>query len=138
MGGYGNGIFGPGDTLTRAMLTEILFRLEGSVPVNYLMQYDDIPAEAWYTEAVRWATGEGIVSSYGNGKFAPNDPITREQLAVMLYRYEQRNGGGFTGAWMFRLDFTDAANVSDWAYEATIPIPCVPLPRGGHFGGYSP
>lgn len=118
MNGYGNGIFAPGDNISRAMLAEILFRLEGSVPVNYLMQYDDVPADTWYTEAVRWATSEGIVSGYGNGKYGPNDPITREQFAVMLYRYEKRNGGGFTGAWMFRLGFTDVADVSEWAYEA--------------------
>ena len=82
------------------------------------MQYGDVPAGKWYTEAVRWATSEGIVEGYGNGKFGPSDPITREQLFTMLYHYEQRNGGGFTGAWMFRLDFADVADVSDWAYEA--------------------
>ena len=117
MGGYGNGIFGPGDTLTRAMLAEILFRLEGSVPVNYLMQYNDVPADTWYTEATRWATSEGIVSGYGNGVFGPNDPITREQLAVMLYRYEQYKFG-VTEAWIPQLTFADTAEISDWAYDA--------------------
>ena len=118
MNGYGDGIFGPDDDLSRAMLAEILFRLEGSVPVNYLMQYDDVPAEEWYTEAVRWAASEGIVNGYGDGLYGPDDPITREQLAAILYRYEQSKDGGFTGNWMFRLDFTDAADISDWAYEA--------------------
>ena len=117
MNGYGNEVFGPNNTLTRAMLAQILYNQAGGVPVNYLMQYDDVPPNAWYTEAVRWAASEGVVNGYGNGKFGPNDPIIREQLAVMLYRYEQRSGG-FTGNWMFRLDFTDAADISDWAYEA--------------------
>lgn len=117
MNGYGNGIFGPGDTLTRAMLAQILYNLEGGVLVNYLMQYNDIPADEWYTEAVRWATSEGIVSGYGNGVFAPNDPITREQLAVMLYRYEQSKVG-VTEAWMPQLSYTDITEVSDWAYDA--------------------
>ncbi len=56
---------------------------------------------------------------YGDGRFGPNDAITREQLAAMLYRYEQKRGsGGFTGAWMFLLDFADREEVSGWAYEA--------------------
>ena len=48
----------------------------------------------------------------------PNDNITREQLAAILYRYEQKNGGGFKGMWMFRMDYVDLADVSDWAFEA--------------------
>ncbi len=56
--------------------------------------------------------------SYGDGRFGTNDPITREQLATILYRYEQYKGGGFTGAWMIRMDYVDLADVSDWAYEA--------------------
>lgn len=60
---------------------------------GFLMQYNDIPADAWYTEAVRWATSEGIVSGY-DGAYNPDDPITREQFALMLYRYEQSKGGG--------------------------------------------
>ena len=118
MNGYGDGTFGPDDTLSRAMLAQILYNVSGGIPVNYLLQYDDVPAEIWYTEAVRWVTGEGVVSGYGNGKFGPDDSITREQLAVMLYRYEQSRGGGFTGDWMFQLDYSDVADVSDWAYEA--------------------
>uniref|UniRef100_UPI00262B3D9E S-layer homology domain-containing protein n=1 Tax=uncultured Flavonifractor sp. TaxID=1193534 RepID=UPI00262B3D9E len=55
---------------------------------------------------------------YGDGTFGPNDPITREQMAVMLYRYVQNGGGGFTGRWAFPLDYADADQVSDWAYEA--------------------
>ena len=68
---------------------------DSGVPVNYLMHYDDVPAEVWYTEAVRWAASEGVVCGYGNGKFGPDDSISREQLAVMLYRYEQSRGGGY-------------------------------------------
>ena len=118
MVGYGNGRFGPNDTFTRAMLAVVLFKQEGGVPVNYLMRFDDVPADTWYTEAIRWAASEGIVSGYGNGKFGPGDPITREQFAVMLYNYERRHGGGLTGDWMFQLDYTDAAQLADWAYEA--------------------
>lgn len=104
------------ETMTRAQLVTILWRMEGCPVVNYLMQYDDVSQEAWYAEAVRWASAEKIV--YGDGtNFAPDDPVTREQAAAMLYRYVQNKGGGFVGMWMFPLRYDDAVNVSEWAYE---------------------
>jgi len=118
MEGVGNDLFDINGTTTRAMIVTILWRLEGEPVVNYLMQFEDVPTEIWYTEAVRWAASEKIVEGYSDTAFGPTDPITREQLATILYRYEQYKGGGFTGAWMFLLDYTDRDKVSDWAYEA--------------------
>ncbi|MCF0150894.1 MAG: S-layer homology domain-containing protein [Firmicutes bacterium] len=118
MSGYSETSFGPNDKLTRAQLVTILWRNAGSPVVNYAMSFTDVPAEGWYTEAVRWAASLGITDGYGNGLFGSADSITREQLAVFLYRYEQKvNGGGFTGTWMFDLKFSDKSNLSDWAYE---------------------
>ena len=113
MGGYGNGRFGPNDTLTRAQFAQILFNKEGRPVVNYLLQYGDVATGAWYTEAVRWATSQGVVSGYGNGMFGPNDNITREQLAVMLWRY-----AGSPAATDKELHFTDADKASGYALEA--------------------
>ena len=118
MEGIGNNLFAPDDATDRAMIATILWRVAGSPVVNYLMTYEDVEADMWYTEAIRWATSEGVVKGYGDGTFGPTDPITREQLAAMLYRYEQSHGGGFAGDWMFLLSFADSAEISDWAYEA--------------------
>ena len=113
MGGYGNGKFGPNDNLSRAQFAQILFNKEGRPVVNYLLRYNDVADGAWYTEAVRWATSQGVVSGYGNGMFGPNDNITREQLAVMLWRY-----AGSPAATEKELHFTDTDKASGYALEA--------------------
>ena len=113
MGGYGNGRFGPNDNLSRAQFAQILFNKEGRPVVNYLLRYNDVADGAWYTEAVRWATSQGVVSGYGNGMFGPNDNITREQLAVMLWRY-----AGSPAATEKELHFTDADKANGYALEA--------------------
>ena len=123
MGGMGNGLFGPNETTTRAQVAQILWNMEGSPAYVGGIEFADVDAEAWYAPAVRWASTEGIINGYdnpnGSGKlFGPDALITREQLATMLYRYAQSKGQGFTGAWMFRLDYPDAANISEWADEA--------------------
>ncbi len=110
--------FTPDGTSTRAMVATILWRMAGQPQADYTMDFADVPVSAWYTEAVRWAASEGIVTGYSATKFGPDDPVTREQFAAMLYRYAQTLGEGFTGNWSFPLDFPDAADVSDYAYEA--------------------
>lgn len=104
--------------LTRAGLVSLLHEAAGKPVVNYAMPYEDVAQDADYAEAVRWATSEGIVNGCQGGGFRPDDPITREQLAVILYRYAQTQGQGFTGAWAFPLDYEDALSVSEYAYEA--------------------
>ena len=118
MNGLGDGKFYPDGTTSRAMIVTALWRMEGKPVVNFLMTFTDVRGDAWYAEAVRWATAQRIVEGYGNGTFQPDGEITREQLAAILYRYAQRKGQGFTGAWMFRLDYPDANEISSWADEA--------------------
>ena len=113
MNGYSNGTFGPNDNLSRAQFAQILFNKEGRPVVNYLLQYSDVADGAWYTEAIRWATSQGIVGGYGNGMFGPNDNITREQLAVMLWRYS-----GSPAATNKELRFNDTGEISGFALEA--------------------
>nr|WP_243422859.1 S-layer homology domain-containing protein [Pseudoflavonifractor phocaeensis] len=111
--------FSPGTTTSRSMVAAILWRMAGSPQVDYIMDYADVEQGQWYSEAVRWAASEGIVGGYGNGLFGTNDPITREQLAVMLYRFAQKQGYDVSvGENTNILSYTDAAQVSEWAIPA--------------------
>ena len=122
MNGTSATTFAPTGTLSRAMLVQILYNSEGRPSLDDEIlgyPYADVPGDAWFADAVYWARLNNVVLGYGDENFGPNDPITREQLMTILYRYEQLQGGGFTGDWAFNLDFNDADQVSDWAYEAT-------------------
>ena len=101
--------------ITRGMIVTILWRLEGSPIVGHLMDYSDVKPEDWCGEAVRWAASTGVATGYGNGTFGPNDPITREQMAAMLWRY-----AGSPCADGSLLSFADRAQTSDWAQPAMI------------------
>lgn len=119
MNGTAEGLFSPDLFTSRAMLVTVLWRLSGSPVVNYYMPFADVDQAAWYAEAVRWAASCGIVTGYDNGNFGPNDPITREQLAAILYRcaaYRQEDTS--IGADTNILSFTDAASVSEYAVPA--------------------
>lgn len=113
MGGYGNGNFGPNDTLSRAQLAQILYNKEGRPAVSNNGAFNDVPGSMWCADAVTWANANGIVGGYGNGSFGPNDPITREQLAVMLWRY----AGSPTSSHSLE-QFTDEDRISGYAREA--------------------
>lgn len=106
------------DLFTRAELVSALHQKAGSPAVNFAMQYTDVEQGAEYAEAIRWASSEKIAGGYGEEKFGPEDPVTREQMALILYRYAQNNDQGFTGAWAFPLNYSDASQISEYAYEA--------------------
>lgn len=105
--------FGPNVTTTRSMVVTILWRLEGEPTVDYTLNYNDVAANVWYTEAVRWATANGIVLGYDGG-FHPSDSITREQMAAILYRYADYKGYDLTANGDLS-SFTDGSQVSSWA-----------------------
>lgn len=124
---YGKGLmngtsataFSPDVTTSRAMIATILWRLEGSPAVDYVLTFDDVDADSWYGEAVRWAASQGIVTGYGNGQFGPDDPITREQMATMLHRYAQyRKYDVSVGENTNILSYTDFDQLGEWAVPA--------------------
>ncbi len=118
MNGYGERLFGPDDDTTRAQFAAILWNLNGQPASDSPLDFTDVTEGAWYTEPLRWAVGADVVLGYGNGMVGPNDPITREQLAAMLYRYAQSQGSGFTCQWAFRMNYADIDEISSWAWEA--------------------
>ena len=119
MSGTSGSTFSPDAAITRAQLVTILWRMAGSPQVNGLMDFDDVSQGAYYAEAVRWAASEGIAGGYGNGLFGSDDPITREQMAAILYRYAQRMGYDVSiGEDTNILSYTDAPDVSGYAVAA--------------------
>ena len=119
MAGTSATTFAPDVTTSRAMIATILWRMAGSPVVNYAMNYTDVAQGQWCSEAIRWATSEGVVTGYGNGLFGTNDPITREQLATMLWRYAQTEGYDVSiGEDTNILSYTDVANLSEYAIPA--------------------
>ena len=94
--GYPDGTFRPAAEMNRGMLVTVLWRLEGQPTVDYLMSFTDVPADEYYTEAVRWAASQKIVDGYGDNTFRPGKSITRQELAAMLYRYAESKGYDLT------------------------------------------
>lgn len=103
--------------MTRAMMVTILYRMAGSPAVSEGQPFSDVPEGTWYTQAVSWAASQGIVDGVGEGRFSPDTAVTREQMAVLFYRY---------AAWA-KLDvsqtsslagFTDCQDIHSWALEA--------------------
>ena len=113
MKGYGQGLLGPGQSVSRAEFVQMLYNREGRPAVGGSLQFGDVPDGAWYGDAVRWASIRGVTGGYGNGQFGPNRSITRQELAVMLHRY-----AGSPAATDKELRFADADKVSAYAREA--------------------
>ncbi len=121
MNGYGERVknFGPNEPMTRAQLVTILWRMEGEPVTGLTMQYTDVPDGKWYAEAVRWAMAAEVMSGYTVLTFAPNDPVTREQFAAILWRYARYRGAiAAPGANAGLETYADSGDVSDYAAEA--------------------
>lgn len=106
-GGTSATAFSPNTACTRAQAVTFLWRAAGSPAVNYAMNFTDVPADAYYAEAVRWAVSQGITSGTSATTFTPGAVCTRAQIVTFLYRREQAQGGGMQDAWMFRNPFSD-------------------------------
>ena len=119
MNGTGSWRFSPNRTTTRAMIATILYRMEGSPRVYGTSQFGDVEAGSWYEDAVIWATQNDIVEGYTSKTFGPNDPITREQMATMLYRYADYCRCDMSaGRYVDLSKYSDMNEISDYAIPA--------------------
>lgn len=117
MQGTSSTTFNPNGITSRGMIVTILYRLEGEPTLMSGNIFTDVSSGDWYEKAVVWANGKGIVTGYGNGKFGPNDPITREQLAAIMYRYADYKAYD-TSARADLSKFSDSGKVSSYASDA--------------------
>lgn len=116
MNGASDNAFEPSGTATRGMLAAILWRQAGSPAAESAAAYKDVPAGRYYTDAIRWTTEQGVYTGFGEGVFRPDEEITREQLAAVLYRYAKFKGADVTKTGDIA-GFADAGKVSAWAQE---------------------
>ncbi|NMA94309.1 MAG: S-layer homology domain-containing protein, partial [Clostridiales bacterium] len=117
MSGTAETKFAPDAKLSRAMLVTMLHNLEGAPKPGSAAAFTDVEAGKWYADAISWAAANGIVSGVGEGKFAPNDNITREQIATILHNYAKYKKYDVTKAGDLTV-FADSADISDWALPA--------------------
>ncbi len=116
MNGMGDGLFAPAGTATRAMVVTMLWRLEGEPAEEADVSFEDVSAEAWYADAVKWAAGAGVVTGTSDTAFSPDDPATREQLVTILFRYAKWKDAVLSIDTNI-LDYDDVFDVSSWAVE---------------------
>jgi hypothetical protein len=109
--------FEPNATMTRAMLVTVLYRMEGTPAITGTNSFTDVEDGQWYTDAVIWASANGIVGGYGGGIFGTNDAITREQLAAILYNYAKYKNYDVTKTTDLTA-YTDITSVDSWAINA--------------------
>ncbi len=112
MSGTSDTEFSPDGVMSRGMLAAVLYRMAGSPPVTEPPSFRDVPLHGWYSEGVAWAAQSGLVSGYGDDRFGPDDPVTREQLAAILWR-----SAGSPAADAGQ-DFADEADLSPYAVPA--------------------
>lgn len=118
MNGTADNTFSPKANTTRGMIVTVLYRLENQ-PSTSAASFTDVDSGAYYANAVAWANANGIVSGYGSGKFGPNDKVTREQLAAILYRYAQyKKYDVSVGEDTNILSYNDAQSISTYAIPA--------------------
>ena len=118
MNGTSETTFGPNETTTRGMIVTILYRLEGEPETEATSAFADVAADMYYADAVNWAAANNIVTGYDDTSFGPDDTITREQMAAILYRYAQYKGYDVTTGGMALNEYTDAGQISEYAVPA--------------------
>lgn len=137
MQGIGSQLFGPDQTISRAMVAQILYNIEGSPSISDAKTFQDVSLDAWYAPAVLWAANNHLVLGYETGLFEPDADISREQLAVLLFRYTEFKGldASARGNLSF---YHDSASISSWAKNAISWADAAGLMAGTDTGNLNP
>ena len=115
--GISGGGFAPEMTMSRAMLATVLYRAAGSPAVTSSAGFTDVPDGLWYSDAVNWAASRGIVKGVGGNRFAPDDNVSREQIATIFYQYVLSTGGTAKADASVLAAYGDSASVHTWAAD---------------------
>lgn len=118
MDGVDNRVFSPNTTLNRAMFVTMLYRVAGEPDVSKTADFSDVPGGTWFSDAVAWASSQGIVDGFDDDLFGPYNGLTREQLATILYRYAKWSGMSTYAPTDALTGFADADKVSSYALDA--------------------
>ncbi len=129
MTGTASGKFSPNGTLTRAQVVRIFYNLYSYVPAPQDVNFPDVQ-DQWFADAVRWAAGHGIVSGSPEGLFKPNDPVTREQVAVMLYRLAWKSHPDLFMGSVGAVSFLDSLSIQEYAKDAVSALVGIGLLNG--------
>ena len=116
MSGMGDGLFSPKVKLSRAMIAQVLYNMEGAPSASGGETFQDVGQGDWFYDAVAWASANGIMGGYGDGTFGPEADLKREEMAITLYRYAQFKGRDTSAVGDLSL-FPDGDSVSSWARE---------------------
>ena len=124
MAGIGNNQFAPESSLTRAQFATVLYRIEGTPAVTGVDAFTDTPDGAWYSDAVLWASQQDLISGYGGGLFGPNDPVSREQMTTIFWRYAGSPTADGASNYNDEAEIASYAAVAvDWASVNNIVVP---------------
>lgn len=130
--------FEPESPLTRGMLVTLLYRMEGEPAVNRSIPFADVDPSAYYGNAVSWAQQNGIVKGYSETEFAPDENILREQIAAIMHRYATYKGTAPEGAWAIRLDYSDLAEIEEYAVEGAMYCKLKGIMQGKEDNNFAP
>ena len=136
--GTDENVFSPNLTMTRAMFVTVLGRMANVDTANYDgSSFRDVPKNFWCGAYVEWAADNGIVSGYGDGSFRPNNPVTREQMAKILYNFARLMGEEVTGSGNLSR-YTDQTHISEWAIDPCSWATDCGLLQGREDGSFDP
>ncbi|MBQ9267346.1 MAG: Ig-like domain-containing protein [Clostridia bacterium] len=131
--------FSPNESITRGMFVTALARFSGDSTSNYANVFTDVPRDAYYTDAICWAAARGIINGVGDGLFAPEETITREEMAVVVNNYiKNEQKGLLNGVQIDNTNFNDQGRIASWSADGIRNLKSLKIVQGDEYGNYNP